>query len=231
MKIHYFQHVPFEGLGCIEDWIRSKGHELSATRFYQNDALPDLDRVDWLIVMGGPMGANDEHIYSWMAGEKTIIRQAIDRGIKVLGICLGAQLIASVLGAKVYPNQQKEIGWFNLKLTPEGAGCAFMAGLPAELTIFHWHGDTFDLPDGAAHLAQSDACRNQAFAYQNHVLALQFHLDLKKENVEALIQNCGNELVAAPYIQSAEHMLAQDDYFKMLPDYMRKVLAALEQVR
>jgi len=231
MKIHYFQHVPFEGLGNIEDWIQSKGHDLSATRFYEEDALPELDHIDWLIVMGGPMGVNDEHLYKWLAGEKKFIRQAIDRGIRVLGICLGAQLIASVLGARVYPNAQKEIGWHPVELTPEGTVCPMFAGLPNELMTLHWHGDTFDLPDGASHLAQSKACRYQAFAYGRRVLALQFHWDLKKENVEMLIRQCGHELVDAPYIQSAEYMLAQENYFKTLPEYMSKVLNALEQVR
>ena len=123
MRIHYFQHVPFEGLGSIEDWIRSEGYDLFSTRFYRNDPLPELDRIDWLIVMGGPMGANDDHIYPWLAAEKKFIGEAIKKGVRILGICLGAQLIASVLGARVYPNAHKEIGWFHVRLTPDGLAC------------------------------------------------------------------------------------------------------------
>ena len=104
MKIHYFQHVPFEGLGNIEDWIKSKGHTLSSTHFFKNDTLPQLSEIDWLIVMGGPMNVYEENLYPWLAAEKKFIAKAINEGLRVLGICLGAQLIAAALGAKVYPN-------------------------------------------------------------------------------------------------------------------------------
>ena len=228
MKIHYFQHVPFEGLGNIEDWIKSKGHSIFSTRFYNHDALPKLDDIDWLIIMGGPMGAYEENIYPWLSAEKKFIGQAINRGINVLGICLGAQLIASVLGAKVYPNEHKEIGWFPINITKDGRTSALFTGIPSELIAFHWHGDTFDLPNGANHLAESVVCRNQAFSYKNHVLALQFHLDLKKRNVEELIKNCGNELIMAPYIQSAENMLEQNNQFITIENHMRQIMDNLE---
>lgn len=224
MKIHYLQHIPFEGLGNIQDWIESKGHSLSATRFYKNESLPEPDKIDWLIVMGGPMGSYDEMIYPWLAAEKEFIGQMISHGKKVLGICLGAQLIASALGAKVYPNAQKEIGWFPLKLTEQGTASNLFQGFPKAFDVFHWHGDTFDLPEGAILLAESAACKNQAFSYQKNVLALQFHLDLKKENVEALIDHCASELVRAPFIQGAKQMTAQDNRFADIKKYMRQVL-------
>lgn len=228
MRIHYFQHVPFEGLGNIEDWIISRGHSCSSTRFYNREPMPDLEDIDWLIVMGGPMGAYEEDIYPWLSAEKNFIAQSIHRGIKVLGICLGAQLIASALGAKVYPNRQKEIGWFPINLTEDGRISEHFRGISSGLTVFHWHGDTFDLPDRADHLAESVACRNQAFSYKNDVLALQFHLDLKKNNLEKLIQNCGSELTDAPYIQSAGQMLAQDKQFDIAEKYMRHILDNFE---
>ena len=230
IRIHCFQHVLFEGLGNIEEWIKAKGHLLSATRFYNNEALPKLDDIDWLIVMGGPMGAYEENLYPWLAAEKRFIGQAINKGLKVLGICLGAQLIASALGAKVYPNPYKEIGWFPINLTDDGKTSALFRGLPAEILVFHWHGDTFDLPSGAKHLAESTACKNQAFFYKNHVLALQFHLDLKRENVEQLIKNCGRELTAAPYVQTAEKMLGQNNQFAIIEKYMRQILDNLAAV-
>jgi GMP synthase-like glutamine amidotransferase len=229
MRIHYFQHVPFEGLGNIEEWINAKGYSLSSTRFYEDNVLlPKLDDIDWLIIMGGPMGAYDENIYPWLAAEKKFIGQAISRGIKVLGICLGAQLIASVLRAKVYPNAHKEIGWFTLNLTKEGIASALFRGLPSEFVAFHWHGDTFDLPRGAKHLAESIACRNQAFSYGNHVLALQFHLDVRRDNIEEWVQSGASELVKAPYIQTAEQMLAQDNQFVIIEKYMRQIMDNLE---
>jgi GMP synthase-like glutamine amidotransferase len=230
MRIHYFQHVPFEGLGNIEDWIKSRGHSLSLTRFYNNEAPPKLNDIDWLIVMGGPMGAYEENLYPWLTAEKRFIHNAIEKGIKVLGICLGAQLIASTLGAKVYPNAHKEIGWFPINLTEGGCTSALFRGLPAEILVFHWHGDTFDLPVGAKHLAETITCKNQSFSYKNHVLALQFHLDLKRENVEQLIKNCGRELTAAPYVQTAEKMLGQNNQFAIIEKYMRQILDNLEAV-
>ena len=231
MRVHYFQHVLFEGLGCIEEWMKASGCSVSSTRFYKNDPLPNLDDMDWLIVMGGPMGANDSHLHPWLKPEKEFIGEAIERGIKVLGICLGAQLIASVLGANVYRNAEKEIGWFPLRLTTDGAASPYFAGFPETAAVFHWHGDTFDLPAGALHLAESAACRHQAFSYRDNVLALQFHLDLKRENVEALIKNCGDDLVDAPYIQSAESMAAQDKQFETVSTLMKAMLTAFERGR
>jgi GMP synthase (glutamine-hydrolysing) len=224
MKIHYFQHVPFEGLGNIENWIKSKGHSLSATHFYENAALPKLNEIDWLIVMGGPMGAYEEDIYPWLVIEKKFIERAIESGIKVLGICLGAQLIASVLGAKVYPNAHKEIGWFPLRLTKAGADSYIFEGFPAEFTVFHWHGDTFNLPAGAKHLAASEVCVHQAFLYNKNVLALQFHLDVLKDNIAQWVQSGANELIEAPYIQKAGEMLSQDERFAVIEKYMGQVL-------
>jgi GMP synthase (glutamine-hydrolysing) len=227
--MHYFQHVPFERLGNIEDWIISKGHSLSATRFYEDNVLlPKLDDIDWLIVMGGPMGAYEENIYPWLAAEKRFIGQAISRGVKVLGICLGAQLIASALEAKVYSNAHKEIGWFPINLTSDGITSALFRDLPSEFVAFHWHGDTFDLPTGAKHLAESVACRNQAFSYGNHVLALQFHLDVRRDNIEEWVQSGSSELVKAPYIQTAEQMLVQDNQFVIIEKYMRQIMDNLE---
>lgn len=224
MKIHYFQHVPFEGLGNMEDWFQANGHDLSATRFYRDDALPELENIDGIIVMGGPMGVDDERVYPWLAAEKKFIAHAVARGVKVLGICLGAQLIASVLGAKVYANANKEIGWFPLHLTPDGLACPWLAGFPQELMVFHWHGDTFDLPEGAKHLAQSSACRHQAFSYRNHVLALQFHLDVKSDNIAEWIENGQSEMIVAPYIQTVQQMLARRNQLIEIKKYMWRIL-------
>ncbi len=224
MRIHYFQHVPFEGLGNIEDWIRSKNYALSATRFYAADPLPKLAEVDWLIIMGGPMGAYDDKKYSWLTAEKSFIEASIKAGKKVMGICLGAQLIASVLGEKVYPHVHKEIGWFPLRLTGEGMASALFKGYPAELPAFHWHGDTFSCPRGAEHLAETAACRNQAFAYGSKVVGLQFHLDVTRKTVEQLIENGALELVSGKYIQKPEQMMRPADEFKNIRKYMYKML-------
>lgn len=224
MKIHSLQHVPFEGLGNLEDWIQEKRHDLSSTFFYRDATLPELENIDGLIVMGGPMGVNDESDYPWLAAEKKFIARAISRNVKVLGICLGAQLIASVLGAGVYPNCHKEIGWFPLKLTPDGLVSPFFAGFPPELMVFHWHGDTFDLPAGAKHLAKSAVCRHQAFSYQGHVLALQFHLDVRSGNIAEWIENGAGEIITAPYIQTPQQMLARRDQLPVIQSYMWRIM-------
>jgi GMP synthase-like glutamine amidotransferase len=201
--LHTLQHVPFEGLGMIEDWANAQGFEISVTRLFNNDPFPDIKTFDWLVIMGGPMGIYDLAEYPWLSAEKNFIQYAIEAKKTVLGICLGAQLIADVLGAKVYPGPQKEIGWFPIQRV---AGAPDL--LPEKLTVFHWHGDTFELPEGAIRLASSAACINQGFVYNGRVVALQFHLETTPESMDALIENCGEELLDAPYIQTAEQMRA-----------------------
>ena len=205
MHAHYLQHVSFEGLGSIETWLLEAGYEISCTRLYQGDSLPSADRFDLLIVMGGPMSVNDEFDYPWLAEEKRFIRNAIDRGCPVLGICLGAQLIASALGARVYANPLKEIGWHPIqRVEPdEHAGVRF----PPFLEVFHWHGETFDLPAGAVHLARSKGCENQAYAYRNNVVGLQFHLETTPESARKLVIHCRDELIPDRYVQDEEAIL------------------------
>jgi GMP synthase-like glutamine amidotransferase len=230
MRIHYFQHVPYEGLGNIEDWIKSKKHSLSVTRFYVNDSLPKREEIDWLIIMGGPMGAYDDRKYPWLTEEKRFISESIKAGKKVLGICLGAQLIASALGSEVYPHIHKEIGWFPIKLTWEVAESKVMKGFPNEFIAFHWHSDTFTFPKGAARLAETAACRNQSFAYKDKVIGLQFHLDVKLENIEEWVRIGANELIAAPYVQTAKQILAANDHFAEIQKYMYKILNQMETI-
>lgn len=204
MHLHWLQHVPFEGLGFISTWLDSRQIQQSVTRLYQQDTLPELTALDGLIIMGGPMGVNDDAQYPWLAGEKQFIRQCIDAGKPVLGICLGAQLIASVLGASVAPNPHKEIGWFGISKVVENNMHPLAQFLPDNESVFHWHGDRFEIPDNCIRLYESIACANQAFVYRENVLALQFHMETLPENAESLLQHCADELVLAEYIQSAD---------------------------
>jgi len=199
MHVHYFQHVPFEGLGSMEAWLREAGYEIGVTRWYAGERAPDPAEIDLLIVMGGPMSVNDEAGHPWLAAEKDFIRRWIAADRPLLGVCLGAQLIASALGARVYPNAVKEIGWF--PVTPVTPLPEHAFHFPPEQTVFHWHGETFDLPPGAIHLARSAGCEHQAFQIGRHVIGLQFHLETTPETAAALITNCRNELTPAPYIQ------------------------------
>lgn len=214
MRIHCLQHVPFEGPAGIADWAAAQGHPVAGTRLFEGADLPDQDEFDWLVVMGGPMGIHDEHNHPWLEEEKSFIRASINGGKTVVGICLGAQMIAHVLGARVFANAEKEIGWYPIELTDAGRGSDAFGFLPERFEVFHWHGDTFDLPSGAVHLAHSEGCRNQAYLYQGRVLGLQFHLESTPKSVRDIVAHCADEIAPAPYIQSAERMLAAtgEDY-------------------
>ena len=211
MRLHYFQHVLFEDLGCIEKWATGKGHRVTSTAFYTNGFFPDLETIDWLVIMGGPMNIYEEDKFPWLPEEKRFIRAAIAANKVVIGICLGAQLIADALGATVYKNRHKEIGWFPIIQTEASARHLFF---PDGMEAFHWHGDTFDLPPGARHIARSKACENQAFIHGERVIGLQFHLELMKEGAKRLIENCRNELVDGPYIQTPAQMLSRELRFQ-----------------
>jgi len=227
MRIHYFQHVPFEKPGSIEGWSIKNGHVLSATRFYQGEPPPEVSAIDWLIVMGGPMNIYEEAKYPWLVPEKKFIEQAIQEGKVVIGICLGAQLIADVLGAKIYQSQYKEIGWFPIHLTAEAKASPLLSFLPHKIYVFHWHGDTFELPTGAIRLAQSEACYNQAFIYHETVLALQFHLEVSLENIQQIIAHCGSEIREEKYIQRPEKILSYKRYFREVHKAIHGILDRL----
>ena len=213
MHLHYLQHVAFEDAANIAAWAKERGHRLTHTRLDLGQPLPEPDAIDWLVVMGGPMNVDEHDLYPWLAGEKEFIRRAIDRGIRVLGVCLGGQLISTVLGGRVTRNRQKEIGWFPVTLTEAAAASPIFCRLPRQAPAFHWHGDTFSIPPGAVHLARSEGCDHQAFQYGRRVVALQFHWDYSPASVETMIRHCGDELLAAAGIQSAETMLAGAERF------------------
>ena len=206
MNIHFLQHVPFEGLAGIASWVDAHGHDLTGTRLYAGEALPNFAEFDCLIVMGGPMGVHDEGKYPWLIDEKRFLEKAIRVEKTVLGVCLGTQLIASVLGANVYRNRFKEIGWLPVRLTDDGLRSRLFNGFEEQFMAFHWHGDTFDIPHGAVQLARSEGCEHQVFSYGEHVLGLQLHLDSTAESIELLLRNCGDEIVPGPFIQPAEQI-------------------------
>lgn len=228
MKVHYLQHVPFEGLGSIEYELRKKCYKLTSTKLYNEKITASLKDIDWLIVMGGPMGIYDEKIYPWLIEEKQFIKEAVSAGKIVLGICLGAQLIADVLGAKVYKNKYREIGWFPLTVTPETDNTILSKVFSKQVEAFHWHGDTFDIPKGAVAIAESKACKNQGFIFDNRVLALQFHLETTPESATALVKNCADELDGSQYVQSEEQIFENPQKFSNINKIMSAVLNALE---
>lgn len=202
MTVEVLQHVPFEGPGAIEAWARARGHGLSVTRLDRGEIPGGSGEAAALVVMGGPMGVHDEGDHPWLRREKRLIAETVARGGRVLGICLGAQLIADALGARVYASGRQEIGWWPIDWTPAARSSRLFAGMPPRLDVFHWHGDTFDLPSGAIHLASSPACTNQAFALGDRVIGLQYHLEVTGEGVEDLVHNAAADLAAGPYVQA-----------------------------
>jgi len=209
LRIHCFQHVDYEDLGCIYDWCKAKGYTISYTKFFESVRLPQPDDYDWLIVMGGPMGVYETEKYDWLTDEKKAIQAAILKNKTVIGICLGAQLIADALGAKVYKNPEKEIGWFDISFTGQALKYLSPETTDANLNVFHWHGDTFELPENAIPLAYSEACKNQAFIYKNKVIGLQFHFEVTEQSIRAMVENGKHELTGGNYIQTEKEILAQ----------------------
>jgi len=229
LRIHCFQHVCFEGLGCITHWIEQNGHALTTTKFYEEDLIPEPEDYDWLIVMGGPMSVYDEDTFAWLADEKKALKKAMDKNKTVIGICLGSQLIADALGAKVYPNAEKEIGWFEINLTKQ-AKTEFLPGkhLAEKMMVFHWHGDTYTLPPDSKHLAYSEACVYQAFLYKEKVLGLQFHLEVTNQSLHEMLHFGKSELISGNYIQSETEILAQTKYMETNHTILFEILNHLQ---
>ena len=205
-RIHIIQHVLYETPGCIENWIKEKKYSSSISKLYAGESLPAVDDFDWLIIMGGPMSVHDTGEYPWLIEEKRFIKETIRVGKTVVGICLGSQLIAETLGSRVYRNKVKEIGWFPV-VGVNGRPCSPLLDKFSEKeTVFHWHGETFDIPEGAFHGFTSDGCRNQFFIYKERVVALQFHLEVTEKLLDSMIVNGIEEIVPAQYIQDEEQL-------------------------
>jgi GMP synthase (glutamine-hydrolysing) len=228
LRIHHLQHVPFEGLGSMEPFFKKKGHQLSSTHLYLGDSPPAIAECDWLVVMGGPMGVHDEIEFPWLKEEKAFIRKCIDSGKIVLGICLGTQLIADVLGARVFKNEYREIGWFPVERKIDADDSDLAGVFPETLEVFHWHGDTFEMPESAKLLASSEACRNQGFILDRRIVGLQFHLETTAETAAALVQNCRAELDGSKYVQSETEMLSDESRFLRINEILHSLLEKLE---
>lgn len=204
MRIHYIQNDPLATLGFIEEWIIEKGHAVTSTRMFENNIFPLIEEVDLLIILGGRMGAYEEEKFPWLGLEKTFIKEAIQEGKLVLGICLGAQMISDVLGGKVFPHEHQEIGWWPIELTDESSRPELFNGIPESFTVFEFHGDTFNLPKGATLLASSSGCRNQAFSYGENVIGLQFHPEFTENMICKMKEKFGLQLPSEKFIQEPD---------------------------
>ena len=182
MRLHWLGHVPFEDAANIEVWAQQHSHIVTSTRLYADEPLPDVGEIDALAIMGGPMNIYQHRRFPWLVPEKQFIERALRAEIPIIGVCLGAQLIADVLN--------------------------LLEGFPDEFMAFHWHGDTFETPPSAVCLASSEACENQAFLFGRSVLGLQCHLEYSQESIEKMLIHCRDELVEAPFVQTAEEITA-----------------------
>ncbi len=223
-RIHILQHIHYEQPAVIESYFRNSNSILTFTHLDKNERLPALSGFDWLIIMGGHMSVKDEQAFPWLRDEKDFIKKTIAAGKPVLGICLGAQLIAASLGAAVYKNNQPEIGWYPVYRQNDAQDSAIGKLFPLETEVFHWHGDTFDLPPGAILLASSAVCRNQAFSIDDRIVGLQFHLEVTEEAARSFIEHTSDRLDRPPYIQSPRQMLADSARFENINRLMVKIL-------
>ena len=242
LRIHALFHTNYEDLSFIKQWAISQNHSISYTRSYQNDGLTTHDSFDWLIVMGGPMSVHDEEKHPWLVNEKRLIKQSIDNGKTVIGVCLGAQLIAHCLGATVQPANVKEIGWLPIQLTEEGQSHPLLQDLPKQaFTVFHWHGDGFDCPQGATAIATSEAWANQGFIYQTPlhkelgtwVMGWQCHFEVTKESLVKMVANGHNYIQNGlsnypKTVQSADTIIESGN--KYIEDNNARLAAMLNRI-
>ncbi len=229
-RISIIQHVQYETPGCIEIWIEQKSYQSKITKIYAGEHLPAAADIDWLIIMGGPMSVHDTEKYPWLPGEKRFIREAISTGKIVIGICLGAQLIAEALGGRVSKNDYREIGWYPVTKTGKSSGLSLAAMFNDTETVFHWHGETFEIPGGASHEFRSEACTNQCFVYKERVIGLQFHVEVTGHLLEEMIKNGKDELVTGEYVQSREQLLEGAVYIKRNNEIMFSILDELDKL-
>lgn len=200
-RLCVLQHADDEGLGSMHHWFTEHGFDINTVRIDRGEALPPHNSFDWLVVMGGPMGVYEEAQYPWLREEKAWLKQAIESEKKTLGVCLGAQLIASALDASVYPNDTFEVGWYPIIRTDPSA-----SWLPQQTTLLSWHGDCFDLPRGAKAFATSELTPCQGFRYGNRTWALQFHVEADASTVHAFLEAGGGELPQGEGVQSIEQL-------------------------
>jgi GMP synthase (glutamine-hydrolysing) len=185
VKLLIFQHVAFEILGTLNPLLKDAGFRLRYVNFGRHPhAEPEIERYQGLVVLGGPMNVDQVDAHPHLLTEMRLIERAMKREMPILGICLGAQLIAKTLGAAVRPSPEKEIGWYDVAPTEDASADPLLGHFEPRERIFQWHGDMFDLPHGAVHLARSPSCENQAFRYDDNVYGFQFHMEVDEHLIE-----------------------------------------------
>ena len=195
LRVHYFQHIAGEGFGSCYDYLKAHQAKITATEFFalpvdlplELEALPHIDEVDLLIIMGGTMSVNDEANYPWLKLEKRWLRRYLSAGKPAIGLCLGGQLIANALGASVSRNQHQELGWMDVGRVSHIPENYFQ--IPEKINIMQWHSETFEIPRGGVRLAQNNVCQNQMYQIGRNVLGFQFHPEMTPHALQLLIEN------------------------------------------
>jgi GMP synthase (glutamine-hydrolysing) len=212
MRVLVLQHIVCEPPAVYEEVMRARDWELVRVELDEGETAPDWRTVDAIVAMGGPMGTYDEAEHPWLVDEKELIREAVGAGVPYFGACLGVQLLAASLGARVYPGAEPEVGVLPVQLTAEGRRDPVLAGLPAELLALQWHGDTFDLPPGAVRLASSPAYANQGFRVGEAAYGIQFHLEVDERLAAEWAQ-------VPAYRRAADAMLGEGGLDRLLDEF------------
>lgn len=222
--IHVLQHVAFETPAYIGEWAQKNNHTITYTHLYRNEKLPNVDAFDILVVMGGPMSVNDTDKHNWLDYETNFLKDCIESGKAIIGICLGAQLLAKVLGSKIYQGKHIKIGWFPVMFDKRNLHMVFKTILPDYITPFHWHGETFDTPPEAIGFASSPATPNQAFIYRDRVIGLQFHLEATQTSVAAMIEEMGHEITESKYTEPPANILNDKKHYPANNKLMENIM-------
>ncbi|HIG78939.1 MAG TPA: type 1 glutamine amidotransferase [Cycloclasticus sp.] len=229
MKIHVLHHVYLPIKHGITAFLDASPHDVSHTQLYEEHSFPAISDIDWLIIMGGPMSTNDEKTLPWLTAEKAFIKSVIEAGKTVFGICLGAQLIADALGARVTTMEYPEFGWHSVSPSPDIENTLLADVFNQDLTFFHSHGDMFDIPMGAKKIGASQACPNQGFTYKNHVIAIQFHPEITAELADLFTAHRDKVWQKSPFCQF-EHSTDQDNpLFHSSSKLINSIMQAIEQ--
>ena len=207
MRIHIIQHMPYESTGFLSNWANQPNNFVTFSHPYQTEWYPSPECFDLCIVLGGSMSAKDTKKLPWLGRELDFLEKAVIKRKKMLGICLGAQLISRVLGGSVYQSLYREIGWHPVRLTPAARNLPLFDQFPDSWMAFHWHKDTFAIPPMGYRIVETDGCPNQGFLYEDHVMALQFNMEADRETIAALLQNCRDDLILGTYVQSEKEIL------------------------
>ena len=227
MKVLAIQHDAADPPAAAGEIVKRLDHELTVIRIDRGDLIPDTVNADLLMSFGGGVSLSGDDLPNWVADEQELVRRYIDADRRVLGVCLGGQMIAAALGEKVRRNEHIELGWHEVRKT-DAASKTFQ-WLPETARVLHWHQDTFGVPTGALHLYESDACRHQAFVIDDRIFAFQFHIEAREETVRVFNQVSPLRRKAGPFVQDEQHVLGGIDAYlpdqiSMLESVMRNLL-------